>query len=285
MLNDNGTLLYTLADQGIVHGDRFQIGDLDPNRPGLEGYGIQQSNPSGLLEYYYDAATGQILWEHFGAVGDVGRGVAADVDPRYPGYEVWSFQGIYNGPTNTQLTTEPNRPWPNFRIWWDGDVLSENLNDTKVEKWNYATSAVSRLLTGYNYGGSTNTWRDAPVFYGDILGDWREEIIFESYDHTKINIFTTNIPSTVRLYTLAQNPEYRNCMTVKGYMQSNMIDYYLGDGMSTPPTPNIVYVNSNPATIAGRMIFYNNSKFDAHSGLHKRRSGGEPLRRQCHRRG
>ena len=36
-------------EQGVIHGDRFQIGDLDPNRPGLEGYGIQQSNPSGLL--------------------------------------------------------------------------------------------------------------------------------------------------------------------------------------------------------------------------------------------
>ena len=32
-------------------------------------------------------------------------------------------------------------------------------------------------------------------------------------------------------------------MTVKGYMQSHMLDYDLGDGMSTPPTPNIEYVS------------------------------------------
>ncbi|MDA3854502.1 MAG: hypothetical protein PF444_09735, partial [Bacteroidales bacterium] len=28
-------------------------------------------------------------------------------------------------------------------------------------------------------------------------------------------------------------------MTVKGYLQSHMLDYYLGDGMTTPPTPPI----------------------------------------------
>ncbi len=237
VLDDNGTILYSLA--GVVHGDRFHIGDLDPNRPGLEGYGIQQNNPSGLAEYYYDAATGEILWEHYtDPPADLGRGIAADVDPRYPGYEVWSFLGMYNGPTNTLISPDPNRPWPNLRIWWDGDTLSENLNETKVDKWNYSTSTTSRLLTGYKYG-ATDTWRDAPLFYGDIFGDWREEIVFETYDHTALEIFTTNIPSDVRLYTLAHNPEYRACMTVKGYMQSNMLDYYLGDDMSTPPRPQI----------------------------------------------
>jgi hypothetical protein len=99
-LNGDGTLKYELASQGVVHGDRFHIGDLDPDRPGLEGYGVQQDNPSLLYEYYYDAATGQILHKHFGtAVGDVGRGIAADIDPSYRGYEYWSFSGIYNSRT------------------------------------------------------------------------------------------------------------------------------------------------------------------------------------------
>jgi rhamnogalacturonan endolyase len=32
-------------------------------------------------------------------------------------------------------------------------------------------------------------------------------------------------------------------MTVRGYMQSHLTDFYLGDGMSTPPTPNIYYTD------------------------------------------
>jgi hypothetical protein len=38
---------------------------------------------------------------------------------------------------------------------------------------------------------------------------------------------------------MAQNPGYRNQMTVKGYLQSGLPDYYLGTGMSLPPVPNI----------------------------------------------
>ncbi|MGW4794342.1 rhamnogalacturonan lyase family protein, partial [Nonomuraea sp. NPDC004297] len=64
MLNGNGRLRYSLADEGIVHGDRFHIAKMDPRRPFLQGYGVQQNNPSGLREYYYNARTGVILWQH-----------------------------------------------------------------------------------------------------------------------------------------------------------------------------------------------------------------------------
>jgi rhamnogalacturonan endolyase len=246
-LNSNGTLRYSLAGQGVIHGDRTQIGKLDPNRAGIQGYGVQQDNPSGLLEYYYDANTGSILWKHIGGVADVGRGAAGDIDPRYSGWEVWSFSGVYNAPSNTKLTDEPSRPYPNFRIWWDGDVLSENLHDEKIEKWNYTSSTVSRLVTMWNFDGGTGSDRNAPMFYGDILGDWREEVILTSADFSKLVVFTTNVPTSTRLYTLAHNPAYRNCMTIKGYMQSHLTDYYLGNAMATPPAPNITYAGSAAA--------------------------------------
>jgi hypothetical protein len=210
---------------------------------------VQQDNPSFLLEYYYDAATGEMLHTHYGtALSDVGRGIAADVDPNHRGYEYWSFSGIYTSetpvpgedPVETKLTNEPNRPWPNFRIWWDGDVLSENLNREMIDNWNPGTQGTSRLLTAYQFG-AVDTWRDAPPFYGDIFGDWREEVIFEHNDHSELQIFTTTTPSSVRLYTLPHNPEYRNSLTVHGYYQSHMVDYYLGDGMTTPPAPHITY--------------------------------------------
>ncbi len=243
-LNSNGTLRYSLAGQGIIHGDRTQIGKLDPNRAGMQGYGVQQDNPSGLLEYYYDANTGTVLWKHMGGVSDVDRGAAGDIDPRYNGWEVWSFYGVYNAPSNTKLTDEPSRPYPNFRIWWDGDVLSENLHDEKIEKWNYTSSSVSRLVTMWNFDGAGGSDRNAPMFYGDILGDWREEVILVTDNNSKLVVFTTNVPTNTRLYTLAHNPAYRNCMTIKGYMQSHLTDYYLGNGMATPPAPNISYTGT-----------------------------------------
>jgi hypothetical protein len=236
VLDDDGTLLYSIP--GITHGDRFHIGDLDPARPGLEGYGIQQNNANGLVEYYYDAATGEMLREHFCCNVDNGRGIAADVDPDHEGYEYWSFFGMYNAQTGEQLSEEPNRPWPNFRIWWDGDVGSENLNETKIDKWDPNSNSYYRIMTGYREG-ATEEARAAPLFYGDILGDWREEIIFEHWDGSELIILTTTDVTDTRLYTLAHNPLYRNDMTTRGYYQSNMVDYYLGYGMETPPMPDM----------------------------------------------
>ncbi|MEO2258617.1 hypothetical protein ABGV43_17130 [Paenibacillus amylolyticus] len=248
VLNGDGTLRYTLNKYNVIHGDRFYIGKLDPNAEGLQGYGIQQDNPYGLLEYYYNASTGEMIWEHSTTppAGDVGRGDIGDIDPRYPGFETWSFSGIYNGSTNTQVTTSDKSPWPALRIWWDGDLLSETMNKNVTEKWDYNTSSLGRLLTNYKYHNAVYNFRDFPVFYGDILGDWREEVIMASYEKTldevvysKLVVFTTSTPTDTRLYTLAQNPAYRNSMTIKGYVQSHLPDYYLGEGMSTPPRPNI----------------------------------------------
>ena len=230
---EDGSLLYDMGKYGIEHGDRWFIGKLDPNRPGLQGYGIQQYN--SILDYYYDAGTGELLWKHTtsdGSAGDVGRGSVGDVDPNYPGYEVWQFGGLYNGPTNKRIST--NFPYPNLRIWWDGDLLSENLNDGKIDKYN-----VGRLVTAWKHHGATGSARSVPMFYGDIMGDWREEVVFTSVDFSELIIFTTNTASNHRIYTLPHNPAYRNSMTVKGYMQSHMLDYYLGSGMTTPPTPPI----------------------------------------------
>jgi autotransporter-associated beta strand protein len=248
VLDHNGTLLYSLGSSGVVHGDRFHIGDLDPDRPGLEGFGIQQNNPSGLLYYIYDAANGALLRTHFGGIEDTARGTAGDITAAHRGYEYWSFHGIHEIKTGSVISPDPRRPWPNFRIWWDGDTLSENLNREFVEKWNPATGGVTRLLTASN-DGAVDSWRDAAQFYGDIIGDWREEVVYEKSDHTAIMVFTTTAPTATRLYTLPHNPEYRACFTVKGYLQSNMLDYYLGDGMTTPPAPNIVPVQAPGAAL------------------------------------
>ncbi|HEX6358305.1 hypothetical protein [Actinophytocola sp.] len=247
VLNGNGTLRYSLAPRGVIHGDRFHIAKMDPNRAGLQGYGVQQDNPNGLRDYYYDAATGTMIWQHVeSGVADVARGMAGDIDPRFPGMEVWAFSGLYNGPTNR--LTEPNtslRPWPQLGLWWDGDVTMELLNDGKIEKWNpnspTASGSVPRLVSTWNYGAVDASQGVQPTFVGDVLGDWREEAVYTNAAFNELIIFTTNQQSSTRLYTLAHNPAYRDDMTVKGYMQSHHVDYFLGAGMATPPRPNISY--------------------------------------------
>jgi hypothetical protein len=246
-LNSNGTLRYSLNDTGgVVHGDRFHIGDFDPDRPGLEGYGIQQDNPSLLYDFYYDANTGQMLWQHFSSsLVDVGRGVAADIDPRYRGFETWAFNGTWNAPSNLQVAT--TTPYPQLSMQWDSDLLWETRNDGKIENWDYLTGTSGRLVTEWKFDSVESG--SLPMFYGDIWGDWREEVVTLNSAENALTIFSTDIPTTHRIYTLAQDPAYRNCMTLKGYYQSNQLDYYLGDGMATPPTPNIIYAGTQPRTV------------------------------------
>lgn len=244
LLNGDGTLRYSLADSGIVHGDRWYIAKMDPSRDGLQGYGIQQDNEDLLYEYYYDATDGTVLWKHYGdEVGDVGRGLAADIDPNYEGMEVWSFSGIYNAPSNMLIDNDTDSsPWPGQALWWDGDALAEQYNDGKIEKWDYENGAVARVETVSHYGASPSS--RYPLLIADIFGDWREEVVLPNADNDELLIFTTNVPSDIRLYTLAHNPAYRNDMTVKGYIQSHHVDYFLGDGMETPSKPDIYYVGA-----------------------------------------
>jgi rhamnogalacturonan endolyase len=262
LLNSDGTLRYVI--DGAGHGDRFHIGKFDPSRTGLQGFGIQQSELnvwSKFPWYYYDAVTGTRLTtgKHLDytpstaadeALWDVGRGTAADIDPRHPGYEFWGAlsdltlpaAGVWNV-DGTKVSTKV--PSVNFRIWWDGDVGAELLDGTVIDKWNPDTETTTRL---FEPAGVVSSWRSAPPFYGDVLGDWREEVLLETTDHTALRLFSTTIPSNRRFYTLAHNPEYRLGFTVRGYLQSLLVDYYLGYDMTDPPKPAIRVVGQAAAS-------------------------------------
>ncbi|WP_338111418.1 hypothetical protein [Sorangium cellulosum] len=247
VIDDNGKVLYNLAPQGVVHGDRFHITDLDPARPGLEGWGIQQDNPNGLETYYYDARTGKLLREYRnpnGAGADMGRGTAADLFPEHPGYEYWSFNGMYAASTGDLVIAErdSNVPWPNFLMQWDGDLGGELLDNNRVGDWNLTARDRNSYSWRRTFDGLVQA-RGAIPFYGDVFGDWREEALLESRDHAELRIYTTTYETDVRLYTLVHNPGYRNCLTVHGYRQSNLVDYFLGYGMGAPPPPSIRLVN------------------------------------------
>lgn len=232
VIDDNGQSLYA---NECVHGDRFHITDFDPDRPGLEFFSIQQDNPKLLSMLYFDAATGQPIKRYYSErLADVGRGAAGDIDPTSPGMEFWSTQpGVYSSKGELLYTNKPAGN-PNFCIWWDGDLLREHLYDTRIDKWDYVNKQSQRLLTAYQTGAIA-TWRDAPPLYGDLFGDWREEILYENSTHTQLQIYTTTIPASTRMYTLMHNPGYRNAMCAKGYYQTNHPDFFVGDGMDKPP--------------------------------------------------
>jgi autotransporter-associated beta strand protein len=241
----NGADGTTLFDTELLHGDRFHTTDMDPDRPGLETYSIQQLNPTLLATLLYEAGTGKIIKKWYAPnVVDVGRGDALDMDPRYRGVEVFSTQpGIYDCKGN--FISNSVAPFPTLGIWWDADLQREmfsardgNGYQPCLNKWDYLNNTANLIYNVHNEGVHT-AYGGRPAFFGDILGDWREEFIVIANDYSSMRIYTTTIPATNRLYCLMQNPEYRDQCTAKGYYQASYPDYYLGEQMLPPPLPPV----------------------------------------------
>lgn len=226
-IDDNGATLFT---NELNHGDRFHVADIDPDRPGLECFAVQQDNPTQLSYLLYDARTGEMLWRRYApSMVDNGRGNVGSLDAAYTGQQVWSAAG---GGMTDHLGNRFNTAQPdcNFSLWWDADNLREVLTQWKVDKW-----GTGRMLTGWRFEGATYSWRDAVPLHGDILGDWREEIITDDGAHTKLVIFSTTRVATTRTPTLLQDPQYRADLTLKGYMQTHHPGFYFGQNMPRPP--------------------------------------------------
>ena len=242
VVDDDGIGLFTT---GLRHGDALHVSDLNPNRPGLEVFGVHESEgntiplgtPGSAL---YDAETGQILWSNNPGV-DVGRGICADIDPDFPGAECWGAPGGTRRVDTGEViyTQTPNST--NFAVWWDADLSRELEDGTSITKWNPATRTTSTLLSASGTG-SNNGMKSTPVLTADILGDWREEVIWRASDNNSLRIYTTTIPAANRFYTLMHNRQYRVAIAWQnvGYNQPPHPDFFLGNGMNQPPLPNII---------------------------------------------
>lgn len=249
-IDHDGTGLYTT---GLGHGDAMHLSDMDPDRPGLEVFDIHENPSHPYGGEFRDAATGEAIW---GAApyADVGRGCAFDIDPRYRGYEAWcSADGsIYDVKGNAIYGK--NNAFQNFAAWWDADLLREMLDGTTIAKWrwDYTTPGRQNLVYWVEHRTASNNGTKAtPCLSGDILGDWREEVIWRTSDNQELLIFTTTIPTTNRIYTLMHDPQYRLSIAWQNvaYNQPPHTGFYLGDGMSAPPIPNIKYPSgSTPIT-------------------------------------
>jgi len=234
-IDHNGKGLYST---GLGHGDAMHLSDIDPDRPGLEVWAIheQPSHPYGAN--LRDAATGQVIWGL--QLSDPGRGLALDIDPRYRGYECWanSSDGLYTCKGVKIPGAKPRSC--NMGVWWDGDLLREILDGTTIDKWDYASGTTVRLLSAdgcsRNNGSKSN-----PCLCADILGDWREEVIWRTSDNKELRIYTTTIPTDHRLITLMHDPVYRLGIAWQNvaYNQPAHPGFYLGEGMAAPPRPAI----------------------------------------------
>ena len=100
--------------------------------------------------------------------------MAADIDPRYPGVEVWSpntggvrsFKGEIVSPVHEFQGPGRARVPVNMAVWWDGDLLRELLDRNTVFKydWEKGTAVPMTVFEGCV---SNNGTKATPCLQGD----------------------------------------------------------------------------------------------------------------------
>jgi rhamnogalacturonan endolyase len=238
VIDHDGKGLYTT---GRGHGDAMHLSDMDPSRPGLEVFQSHEGASTNAGLDYRDARSGALLFG-VGSTGDVGRALAIDVDPRYPGFEGWvaggGISGMYHLATGQRIAT--TSPAVNFAVWWDADPLREILNGNAIDKWDYLNARSVRLLTATECVSNNGT-KSTPALSADLLGDWREEVLWRTVDGRALHLYTTTIPTDRRIYTLMHDLQYREAIAWQNvaYNQPPHTSFFLGDGMAPPPRPDI----------------------------------------------
>lgn len=227
VLDHDGTVLHRT---GLEHGDALHVSDLMPDRPGLEIFMIHEEAGGADVR---DARTGEILFREDDDK-DTGRGVAADIDPRYRGFEFWSLASSNIYSTDGFKVIARGRIPVNFRIYWDGDLCDELLDGTRISKW---IPEKNRCETYVDFRelqpvSSCNGSKKTPSISADILGDWREEVIL--WDRTAASdlvLFTTTAPTPYRIPTLMHDPVYRMSIVWQNvaYNQPPHLGFYLPD--------------------------------------------------------
>lgn len=231
-IDHDGNLLWST---GLNHGDAIHVGDLLPDRPGLEVFQVHEDPPFGM--HICDAATGELLI-HMTGDGDTARGIALDVDPKRGSEFCYFGDGnMYNAVNGSIVGGACSQ---NFRTYWDGDIYDEILtsiggghNQPYFEKYNQGRIGIDgRNLYEHGYSVSCNGTKGTPCLQADIFGDWREEVIFfNNEDKKTLNIFSTSHETGARVPCLLYDHVYRMGIAWQnvGYNQPPHLGYYLPD--------------------------------------------------------
>jgi rhamnogalacturonan endolyase len=223
-----------LCSSGNNHGDALHVGDFNPSRPGIE---VFMCNEDGARPAHYvrDPVTCANIQASAVNGEDTGRCVADDILASNPGAEMWSSSvtGLFSTSTNANVGSKPGPT--NFLIWWDADETRELEDGTSISKYGGST------LLSASGCASNNGTKSTPTLTADLLGDWREEIIWRESNSSALRLYTTTAVTARRIYTLMHDPMYRVAISWQNtaYNQPPHPSFHIGSGMAAPPAPNI----------------------------------------------
>jgi hypothetical protein len=223
------------CSSGMGHGDAFDVSELVPGK-GMTAFSIHEG--SGGMDAH-DANTCTFYFKTTEAGVDSNRGRADYIGPGdetsatcYCGSCNEHLAACATGSTTVAATTSPGS---NFVIYWDDDEWREIENGTSITK---GTGGTLLSATGC---ASNNGTKSTPTLTADLLGDWREEIVYRESANTALRVYTTTTVTKRRIYTLMHDPTYRAQVAFENasYNQPPHPGFRIAPNMDSPPVPNM----------------------------------------------
>ena len=229
--DNDGTGLWT---SGLGHGDANHVGKFLPDREGLQVFHCLENGIAWVA--LHDAKDGKVIWQRNGtSSNDMGRCMVDDIDPNSPGCEFWwpisSDYSAYAYDGNKALGYKPSSC--NMAVWFDGTLNRQLMNENIINN----DRNGGRVFTMYRYSERfINGTKSNPSWYGDMLGDWREEVIVP--DGTLVGdlkVFTTWYPTEHRFpWLMTDHNYYMQCVNeCVGYNQPTHTGFYLGSDLKS----------------------------------------------------
>ena len=223
-IDHDGTGLY---NTGMGHGDALHLTAFDPSSDRLQVWDCHENRRDG--SDFRDAATGKVIFQ-LPSGKDVGRCMAADIDPTNYGLEMWSSAsgGIRNIKGEVVCDSPKGLPM-NMAVWWDGDLLREMLDHETVSKYDW-TARECRPLAKFDGCSFNNGTKSNPCLQGDIVGDWREEVVVRTADSKALRVYVSPLPTAYRFHTFLEDRPYRLSIVTENvaYNQPTQPGFYFG---------------------------------------------------------
>ena len=229
-VDDDGIGLW---NTGLGHGDANHVGKFLPEREGLQMFHCLESGKTMVA--LHDARDGKVIWKKDGSSdNDMGRCLVGDFLPQYPGCEFFYYQGNYiqQDGTETSINTKGQKGGCGMAIWFDGSLSRQLIEDNIIH-----SPANGRTFTMYRYNETfINGTKSNPSWYGDLVGDWREEVILPDQSRVQdLKIFSTWYPTTHKFpWLMADHTYWLSALNENiGYNQPTNLGYYLGTDLKS----------------------------------------------------
>lgn len=223
-VDHDGTGIYST---GLGHGDALHLTQFTKDLKRLQVWSCHENKRDGSV--LRDAATGEIIFQ-IKSNTDVGRCMAADINPESKGLEMWSLRsGGLRSFSGKAVSVIPRGMSYNFGVWWDGDLLRELLDKNYVQKYDWRDNTVKKIKV-FEGCVANNSSKQTPCLCADILGDWREEVLLRSEDNASLRLYVSTEETGYRFHTFMQDPIYRISVATQnvGYNQPTQPGFYFG---------------------------------------------------------